>query len=82
MHLSHLYEDLETWYEKNFPKYTQQVQAMQYPGVTPAAAPTHSSPRAKVRPGGAGSQAATTLRPQWSLSVVDSTAIEDHQQLR
>ena len=62
MHLSHLYEDLETWYEKSFPSYEQQVQAMQYPGITPLrrTEPTPSSRRAKVRPRWRKASSATT----------------------
>ncbi|MFF7470577.1 hypothetical protein [Streptomyces sp. NPDC008092] len=39
MHLSHLFQNLETWYEKNFPQYADRVQAMLQPGLTPAPAP-------------------------------------------
>ena len=75
MHLSHLYEDLETWYEKSFPKYEQQVQAMQYPGVTPAPGTYALQP-----PGQSATQVAKGVKRyhsyghSGSLSVVDSTA--------
>jgi hypothetical protein len=75
MHLSHLFEDLETWYETTFPKYTQQVQAMQYPGVTPAGGTYALQP-----PGQSATQVAEALKRYHSyghsgaLSVVDSTA--------
>jgi hypothetical protein len=75
MHLSHLYEDLETWYKKSFPSYEQQVQAMQYPSVTPA-----SGTYALQPPGQSASQVAKGLKSHHSyghsgsLSVVDSTA--------
>jgi hypothetical protein len=39
MHLSHLFQDLVTWYEQNFPKYANRVQAMLQPGLSPAPAP-------------------------------------------
>ncbi|MDX3078514.1 hypothetical protein [Streptomyces sp. MI02-7b] len=39
MHLSHLFQDLVTWYEKNFPQYADRVQAMLLPGLSPAPAP-------------------------------------------
>ncbi|MFD3451912.1 hypothetical protein ACFWVC_06985 [Streptomyces sp. NPDC058691] len=39
MHLSHLFQDLVTWYEKNFPQYADRVQAMLHPGLSPAPAP-------------------------------------------
>jgi hypothetical protein len=74
MHLSHLYEDLETWYEKNFPKYEQQVQAMQYPGVSPAPGTYALQP-----PGQSAAQVAKGVKRyhsyghSGSLSVVDST---------
>jgi hypothetical protein len=75
MHLSHLYEDLETWYNKSFPRYEQQVQAMQYPGVTPA-----SGTYALQPPGQSATQVAKGVKRHHSyghsgsLSVVDSTA--------
>jgi hypothetical protein len=77
MHLSHLYEDLETWYEKNFPTYDQQVQAMQYPGIAPAPA---DGTYALQPPGQSASQVAKGVKRyhsyghSGSLSVVDSTA--------
>lgn len=75
MHLSHLYEDLESWYQQNFPKYDQQVQAMQYPGVSPA-----SGTYALQPPGESEAQVTRGLERHHgyghsgSLSVVDSTA--------
>ncbi|MEU9150460.1 hypothetical protein AB0D59_07915 [Streptomyces sp. NPDC048417] len=39
MHLSHLFQDLVTWYEKNFPQYADRVEAMLHPGLSPAPAP-------------------------------------------
>jgi hypothetical protein len=74
MHLSHLYEDLETWYEKSFPKYAHQVQAMQYPGVHPPAGTYALQP-----PGQSAAQVAHGVKRyhsyghSGSLSVVDST---------
>ncbi|MBW8698040.1 hypothetical protein MBT84_00505 [Streptomyces sp. MBT84] len=39
MHLSHLFQDLVAWYEQTFPQYTDRVQAMLQPGISPAPAP-------------------------------------------
>ncbi len=75
MHLSHLYEDLETWYAKSFSSYEQQVHAMQYPSVNP---PTGA--RALQPPGQSAAQVTKGVRRyhsyghSGSLSVVDSTA--------
>jgi hypothetical protein len=75
MHLSHLYEDLETWYTKSFPSYEHQVQAMQYPSVTPAHGTYALQP-----PGQSATQVAKGVTRyhsyghSGSLSVVDSTA--------
>ncbi len=75
MHLSHLYEDLETWYTKNFPKYEEQVKAMQYPSVTPAHGTYALQP-----PGQTAAQVTKGVKRYHSyghsgaLSVVDSTA--------
>jgi hypothetical protein len=75
MHLSHLYEDLETWYEKSFPTHAHQVQAMQYPGVTAPAGTFALQP-----PGQSAAQVAKGVKRyhsyghSGSLSVVDSTA--------
>jgi hypothetical protein len=75
MHLSHLYEDLETWYKTSFPSYEQQVRAMQYPSVTPA-----SGTYALQPPGQSATQVARGVKRHHSyghsgsLSVVDSTA--------
>ena len=75
MHLSHLYEDLETWYTKSFPTYQQQVHAMQYPGISPAHGTYALQP-----PGQSASQVAKGVKRyhsyghSGSLSVVDSTA--------
>jgi hypothetical protein len=75
MHLSHLYEDLETWYEKNFMTHAQKVHAMQYPGVSAA-----SDTFALQPPGQSASQVEKGVKRyhsyghSGSLSVVDSTA--------
>jgi hypothetical protein len=75
MHLSHLYEDLATWYEKSFPTYEQQVHAMQYPNVMPAPGTYALQP-----PGQSATQVAKGVTRyhsyghSGSLSVVDSTA--------
>jgi hypothetical protein len=39
MHLSHVFQDLVTWYERNYPQYADRVQAMLLPGLSPAPAP-------------------------------------------
>src|SRR5258708_21136344 len=36
MQLSHLFEDLATWYGQGFPQYARRVQAMLQPGLSPA----------------------------------------------
>ena len=36
MHLSHLFQDLATWYGQGFPQYARRVQAMLQPGLSPA----------------------------------------------
>ncbi len=36
MGLSHLFQDLATWYERSFPEYGDRVQAMLQPGLSPA----------------------------------------------
>ena len=75
MHLSHLFEDLATWYQENFPQYEQRAQAMQYPGVSPAPGTLALQP-----PGQSEAQVASGLHRyqgyghSGSLSVVDSTA--------
>jgi hypothetical protein len=76
MHLSHLYEDLETWYEKSFPRYSQQVDAMQYPGIAPAPS---AGTYALQPPGQTATQVEQGVKRyhsyghSGSLSVVDST---------
>jgi hypothetical protein len=77
MHLSHLYEDLETWYEKGFPQYAQRLEQMLYPGVSPAPTPGMI---ALQPPGQSQAQVADGVKRYHgyghtgSLSVVDSTA--------
>jgi hypothetical protein len=39
MQLSHLFQDLESWYGQSFPQYARRVQAMFQPGLSPAPAP-------------------------------------------
>jgi len=39
MQLSHLFQDLATWYEQSFPQYPRRVQAMIQPGLSPPPAP-------------------------------------------
>jgi hypothetical protein len=76
MHLSHLFEDLATWYEQSFPRYAQRVQQMVYPGLSPAPAP---GTLALQPPGQSEAQVAHGVQRYHayghtgSLSVVDST---------
>lgn len=79
MHLSHLFEDLETWYEKGFPQYGQRANAMLYPGQSPTPAP---GTLALQPPGQTEAQVAQGVQKYHSyghtgsLSVVDSTAAQ------
>jgi hypothetical protein len=77
MHLSHLYEDLETWYEKDFSTYEEQVHAMQYPGVT-AARGTYAlqPPGQSAAQVSGGVERYHSYGHSGSLSVVDSTATQ------
>ncbi|MFF3559204.1 hypothetical protein ACFYXS_04080 [Streptomyces sp. NPDC002574] len=76
MHLSHLFQDLVTWYEKNFPQYADRVQAMLHPGLSPAPAP---GTLALQPPGQSEAQVAQGVRRYrayghtGSMSEVDST---------
>ncbi|MFJ5216765.1 hypothetical protein ACIP98_18855 [Streptomyces sp. NPDC088354] len=76
MHLSHLFQDLVTWYEKNFPQYADRVQAMLHPGLSPAPAP---GTFALQPPGQSKAQVAEGVRRYHayghtgSMSEVDST---------
>jgi hypothetical protein len=77
MHLSHLFEDLETWYEQSFPQYEERANAMLYPGQSPT--PT-AGMIALQPPGQSEAQVAQGVQQYGgyghtgSLSVVDSTA--------
>ena len=79
MHLSHLFEDLETWYEHSFPQYGQRANAMLYPGQSPTPAP---GTLALQPPGQTEAQVAHGVQKYHgyghtgSLSVVDSTAAQ------
>ncbi len=83
MHLSHLYEDLETWYQKSVPTYPQSVHAMQYPGITPPGGSYALQP-----PGQTAAQVAqgvklvSLLRPQRKPVGGGQHHIAVHQQLR
>jgi hypothetical protein len=76
MQLSHLFQDLETWYEQSFPQYAQRVQQMIYPGLSPAPA---AGTLALQPPGQSEAQVADGVKRYHayghvgSLSVVDST---------
>src|SRR6201987_1572312 len=75
MHLSHLFEDLETWYEQGFPQYAQRLQQMLYPGLSRAPGMIALQP-----PGQSEAQVVHGVKRYHayghvgSLSVVDSTA--------
>ena len=75
MHLSHLFEDLETWYEQSFPQYAQRLQQMLHPGLSRAPGMIALQP-----PGQTEAQVAHGVKRYHgyghtgSLSVVDSTA--------
>ena len=77
MHLSHLFEDLATWYEQGFPRYGQRVQgdALARPVPTPAPGTLALQP-----PGQSEAEVAHGVQQYHgyghtgSLSVVDSTA--------
>jgi hypothetical protein len=77
MHLSHLFEDLATWYEQGFPQYGERANAMLYPGQSPTPAP---GTLALQPPGQTEAQVAQGVQKYHSyghtgsLSVVDSTA--------
>ncbi|WP_269857243.1 DUF7405 family protein [Streptomyces sp. RPT161] len=76
MGLSHLFQDLVTWYEQNYPKYADRVQAMLQPGLSPAPAP---GTYALQPPGQSEAQVAQGVRKyhayghSGSMSEVDST---------
>ena len=80
MHLSHLFQDLETWYEKNFSQYADRVGAMLQPGLTPAPAPgTYAlqppgQSEAQVRQ---GVERYRSFGHTGSMSPVDSTASQE-----
>jgi hypothetical protein len=75
MHLSHLFEDLETWYEQSFPQYAQRLQQMLHPGLSRETGVIALQP-----PGQTEAQVAHGVKRYHayghtgSLSVVDSTA--------
>ncbi|MFJ1575669.1 hypothetical protein [Streptomyces sp. NPDC088182] len=76
MHLSHLFQDLVTWYERNFPQYEDRVGAMLHPGLSPAPAP---GTLALQPPGQSEAEVAQGVRRYHSyghtgsMSEVDST---------
>jgi hypothetical protein len=76
MTLSHLFQDLETWYGKSFPQYADRVSAMLYPGISPAPAP---NTYALQPPGQTEAQVAQGVQRYHSyghtgsMSYVDST---------
>jgi hypothetical protein len=74
MGLSHTFQDVETWYEKNYPQYADRVQAMLQPGLSPAPGTEALQP-----PGQTEAQVAQGVRRHHayghtnSMSPVDST---------
>jgi len=63
MHLSHLFEDLATWYEQSFPQYGQRANAMLYPGQSPKPRLARSLSNHQVK-----------LRPRWRRGFSGTTA--------
>jgi hypothetical protein len=76
MALSHLFEDLETWYGQVYPQYADRLGAMLYPGISPAPAP---DTYALQPPGQTEAQVAQGVQKYHSyghtgsMSYVDST---------
>lgn len=76
MQLSHLFQDLATWYEQSFPQYAQRVQAMLQPGLSPAPAPgtlTLQPPGQSEADVAQGVQRYHAYGHTGSMSPVDST---------
>jgi hypothetical protein len=74
MTLSHLFQDLETWYGKSFPQYTDRVSAMLYPGISPAPGTYALQPPGQTEAQVAqGVQRYHSYGHTGSMSYVDST---------
>jgi hypothetical protein len=74
MQLSHLFQDLETWYEQSFPQYAHRVQAMLQPGLSPAPGTLTLEPPGQTEAEVAhGVQRYHGYGHTGSMSVVDST---------
>ena len=66
MQLSHLFQDLATWYGQSFRQYADRVQAMFQPGLSPAPGTlTLEPPGQSVADVAHGVQRYHALRPQW-----------------
>ena len=76
MQLSHLFQDLATWYEQSFPEYAHRVQAMFQPGLSPPPAPgtlTLEPPGQSKADVAHGVQRYHGYGHSGSMSAVDST---------
>ena len=74
MQLSHLFQDLATWYGQSFPRYTHRVQAMLQPGLSPAPGTLTLEPPGQSEADVAhGVQRYHAYGHTGSMSVVDST---------
>jgi hypothetical protein len=76
MHLSHLFQDLATWYEQGFRQYPRRVRAMFQPGLSPAPPPgtlTLQPPGQSVADVAHGVQRHHAYGHSGSMAEVDST---------
>jgi hypothetical protein len=76
MHLSHLFQDLATWYGQDFRQYGRRVQAMFQPGLSPAPSPgtlTLEPPGQSVADVAHGVKQYHGYGHSGSMSQVDST---------
>jgi hypothetical protein len=74
MQLSHLFQDLATWYEQSFPQYAHRVQAMLQPGLSPAPGTLTLEPPGQSEADVAhGVQRYHAYGHTGSMSAVDST---------
>jgi hypothetical protein len=74
MQLSHLFQDLATWYGQSFPQYADRVEAMLQPGLSPASGTlTLQPPGQNVADVAHGVQRYHAYGHTGSMSQVDST---------
>jgi hypothetical protein len=74
MQLSHLFQDLEAWYEHSFPQYPHRVEAMLQPGLSPAPGTLTLEPPGQTEADVAhGVQRYHAYGHTGSMSAVDST---------